>query len=51
MKVLRQHGLVGVEGREGLQLDQLWLEFSAGIAHQPEIHLDEHRVRRLVGEH
>src|SRR5580704_4073947 len=40
--------LVSVEGREGLQLDELWLKLAAWVAHQPKVYLDEHWQRRLI---
>ena len=45
---LREHGLVGVERREALELDQLGLKLAGLVPHQPKIHLHEQRVRRLA---
>ena len=45
---LCQRPLVGVERREGLQFDQLGLQFSLGIANESKVNLHEHRVRRFV---
>ena len=45
----REHGLKGIERREGLQLDQLGLKLAGGVADEPEIHLHKHRPRRFVG--
>ena len=41
--------LISVERREGLQLDQLRLQFAPGVAHQAEVHLHEHGQRSFVG--
>jgi hypothetical protein len=47
--LVRGGSLISVEGREGLQLDQLGLQLAVYVAHQTEVHLHEHRQRRLVG--
>ena len=41
---LREHGLVSVERREALQLNQFGLQFAGRVPHQPKIHLDEQGV-------
>jgi hypothetical protein len=47
--LVRGGSLISVEGREGLQLDQLRLKLAIGVAHQPKIHLHEHRQRSSLG--
>src|SRR5215470_1217957 len=45
---LCQHGLIRVQRREGLQLDQLRLQFAGRVTHESEVDLNEHRVRNFV---
>src|ERR1700733_12406854 len=45
---LRQRHLIGIEGREGLQLHKLGLQLASSIPHEPKIHLDKHRMGRLI---
>ena len=45
---LRQHRLVRIQRREGLQLHQLRLQFASSVANKSEVHLNEHRIAGLV---
>src|ERR1700722_6682814 len=47
---LRQSYLIGVEGRESLQLHKLRLQLALGIANQPKIYLYKQRMRGLIGD-
>ena len=45
---VRQCYLIGIEGREGLQFHKFRMQLALGIAHQPEVYLHKHWVRRFV---
>ena len=45
---LREHRLVGIKGREALQLNQLGLQLAGAVVYQSEVYLYEQGMRRFV---
>src|ERR1700722_18833951 len=45
---LRKHGLIRIQRRESLQLNEFGLQVASLVAYEAKVHLDEHGVRRLA---